>query len=74
MIYLKAGIVAIYEKYTKVTPIEAKGLNTILAAVSCINLITPCTDYLDVIIVLFQVPKGAKIIGLEDGFYWYEGN
>ena len=46
-------------------------LNSIMWAMSIIGLVSPSPDYLNVYLVLRQVPKGAFIQDDEDGMCWF---
>ena len=54
-----------------VCPISMKWLMTICAVPSFMGLISPAPDYMDVLILLRKVPKGAMIQATEDGLVWY---
>lgn len=52
-------------------PITIKWLMTICVVPSIMGLISPAPDYMDVLIILRQVPKGAMIQATENGLVWY---
>lgn len=52
-------------------PITMKWLMTICVVTSFMGLISPSPDYMDVIILLRKVPKGAMIQATENGLVWY---
>jgi hypothetical protein len=52
-------------------PITMKWLMTICVVSSFMGLISPSPDYMDVIILLRKVPKGAMIQATENGLVWY---
>ena len=52
-------------------PITIKWLMTICVVSSFMGLISPSPDYMDVIILLRKVPKGAMIQATENGLVWY---
>ena len=54
-----------------VCPITMKWLMTICVVPSFMGLISPSPDYMDVIILLRKVPKGAMIQATENGLVWY---
>lgn len=54
-----------------VCPITMKWLITICVVPSMMGLISPAPDYMDVITILRQVPKGAMIQATENGLVWY---
>ena len=54
-----------------VCPITMKWLMTICVVPSMMGLISPAPDYMDVITILRQVPKGAMIQATENGLVWY---
>lgn len=49
-----------------------KWLITICLAPMVMGLISPAPDYMDVILLLKKVPKGAIIQSVENGLVWYE--
>ncbi|MCD7817812.1 MAG: DUF3267 domain-containing protein [Lachnospiraceae bacterium] len=53
-------------------PITMKWLITICVAPMVMGLISPAPDYMDVILLLKKVPKGAIIQPVENGLVWYE--
>ena len=54
-----------------VCPISMKWLMTICVVPSFMGLISPAPDYMDVLIILRKVPKGAMIQATENGLVWY---
>ncbi|HAP21979.1 MAG TPA: hypothetical protein DCR27_11960 [Lachnospiraceae bacterium] len=54
-----------------VCPITMKWLMTICMVSSIMGLISPAPDYMDVLIILQKVPKGAMIQVTENGLVWY---
>lgn len=55
-----------------VCPISMKWLMTICVVPSFMGLISPAPDYMEVLIILRKVPKGAMIQATENGLVWYE--
>lgn len=54
-----------------VCPISMKWLMTICVVPSFMGLISPAPDYMDVLIILRKVPKGAMIQATENGLVRY---
>lgn len=54
-----------------VCPITMKWLMTICMVSSIMGLISPAPNYMDVLIILQKVPKGAMIQVTENGLVWY---
>ncbi|MCD8025835.1 MAG: DUF3267 domain-containing protein [Clostridiales bacterium] len=53
-------------------PITMKWLITICVVPMFMGLISPAPDYMDVILLLKKVPKGATVQPLKNGLVWYE--
>ena len=56
---------------TNISVLCLKWLMTICVVSSFMGLISPSPDYMDVIILLRKVPKGAMIQATENGLVWY---
>ena len=54
------------------SPVENKILNTLAIIPAFMGLISPAPDYLDVVKILRQVPKGAKIQTANQGLFWFK--
>ena len=54
-----------------IIPISAKWLTTIFLFPMFMGMISPSPDYMDVYLVLRQVPKEAFIQPTEEGYIWY---
>lgn len=52
-------------------PVTMKWLMTLCVVPSFMGLLSPAPDYMDVIILLRQVPKGAMIQATASGLVWY---
>ena len=57
-----------------ITPISVKWLTTLFLIPMFMGMITPSPDYMDVYLVLRQVPKGAFIQPTEKGYVWYKSS
>ncbi len=57
-----------------ITPISMKWLTTLFLIPMFMGMITPSPDYMDVYLVLRQVPKGAFIQPTEKGYVWYKSS
>lgn len=55
-----------------ITPISAKWLTTIILFPMFMGMISPSPDYMDVFLVLRQVPRGGLIQPTEDGYVWFK--
>ncbi len=55
-----------------ICPLEWKPVLTICVAPIFMGFISPSPDYMDVILVLRQVPEGAVIQGSNEGLFWYK--
>ncbi len=53
-------------------PPELKVLQTVCIVPSFMGLISPSPDYMDVIAIITQVPKGAKIQASNQGLFWFK--
>ncbi len=51
-------------------PIRGKALLTLCVVPAFMGLISPSPDYMDVIAIIKQVPKGARIQASNQGLYW----
>lgn len=51
-----------------------KWLTTLFLIPMFMGMITPSPDYMDVYLVLRQVPKGAFIQPTEKGYVWYKSS
>lgn len=54
-----------------VAPVEARIVNTICMFPMYMSLLSPAPDYMDIISVIKQVPKGAKIQASNHGLFWF---
>lgn len=55
-------------------PVTWKPLMTVCVVPAFMGLLSPAPDYLDVLLVLRQTPRGAVIQASSQGFFWYHGN
>ncbi len=55
-----------------VCPLHWKAVLTICVVPAFMGMISPSPDYMDVIAVIKQVPKGAKIQASNEGLYWFK--
>lgn len=55
-----------------VCPLRWKALLTICVVPAFMGMISPSPDYMDVVSVIKQVPKGAKIQASNEGLYWFK--
>lgn len=53
-------------------PADMKAVLTVCVVPSFMGLISPSPDYMDVILVLRQVPRGARIQASNEGLFWFE--
>lgn len=55
-------------------PVSYKLVLTLSVAPMFMGMISPSPDYMDVVLVLKQVPNGTKIQAANDGLYWFKAN
>lgn len=55
-----------------ICPVAWKPLLTICVVPAFMGLISPSPDYMDLVLVRKQVPKGAKIQASNEGLFWYQ--
>lgn len=54
------------------TPLSQKALLTISVVPAFMGLISPSPDYMDVLHIAVQVPKGSKIQASNQGLFWFQ--
>ena len=56
-----------------IVPFSCRAVVTLCSVPMFMGLISPSPDYMDVLLVLKQVPRGATIQAAKDGMYWFDG-
>lgn len=54
-----------------VCPLQWKALLTLCVVPSFMGLISPSPDYMDILLIIRQVPNGAKVQASNEGLYWF---
>lgn len=55
-----------------VCPLHWKALLIICVVPAFMGMISPSPDYMDVVLVIKQVPNRAKIQASNEGLYWFK--